>query len=93
VPADAQWSGLYDRMHMHEPEERNGGLELRRRVRRKRGCLTFFTKAKRSEVMARIRSRGNKDTELALRRMFPRATGSRAGGGRSRCARRLRVLS
>lgn len=25
-----------------------------------------FTKAKRSEVMSRIRSRGNKDTELAL---------------------------
>jgi G:T-mismatch repair DNA endonuclease (very short patch repair protein) len=25
-----------------------------------------FTKAKRSEVMSRIRSRGNRDTELAL---------------------------
>jgi G:T-mismatch repair DNA endonuclease (very short patch repair protein) len=25
-----------------------------------------FSKAKRSEVMSRIRSRGNKDTELAL---------------------------
>lgn len=30
----------------------------------------IFTKAKRSEVMSRIRSRGNKDTELALVRVF-----------------------
>ena len=29
-----------------------------------------FTKAKRSQVMSRIRSRGNKDTELALARVF-----------------------
>ena len=29
-----------------------------------------FTKAKRSEVMSRIRSRGNKDTELALAILF-----------------------
>lgn len=29
-----------------------------------------FTKAKRSEVMLRIRSRGNKDTELALARLL-----------------------
>ena len=29
-----------------------------------------FTKAKRSEVMSRIRSRGNRDTELALMRVF-----------------------
>lgn len=29
-----------------------------------------FTKAKRSEVMSRIRGRGNKDTELALIRVF-----------------------
>lgn len=29
-----------------------------------------FTKAKRSEVMARIRGRGNKDTELALAKVF-----------------------
>lgn len=29
-----------------------------------------FTKAKRSDVMSRIRSRGNKDTELALMRVF-----------------------
>ena len=29
-----------------------------------------FTKAKRSDVMSRIRSRGNKDTELALVRVF-----------------------
>jgi DNA mismatch endonuclease Vsr len=29
-----------------------------------------FTKAKRSEVMSRIRSRGNKDTELALMKVF-----------------------
>ena len=29
-----------------------------------------FTKAKRSDVMSRIRSRGNKDTELALARLF-----------------------
>jgi DNA mismatch endonuclease (patch repair protein) len=31
-----------------------------------------FTKAKRSEVMSRIRSRGNKDTELALARLLRR---------------------
>lgn len=29
-----------------------------------------FTKAKRSEVMSRIRGRGNKDTELALAKIF-----------------------
>jgi DNA mismatch endonuclease, patch repair protein len=29
-----------------------------------------FTKTKRSDVMSRIRSRGNKDTELALIRIF-----------------------
>ena len=29
-----------------------------------------FTKAKRSEVMSRIRGRGNKETELALMRLF-----------------------
>ena len=33
-------------------------------------CLTFFTKAKCSEVMSRIRGRGNKDTELALAKFF-----------------------
>lgn len=32
----------------------------------------IFTKAKRSLVMARIRSRGNKDTELALAKLFRR---------------------
>lgn len=31
-----------------------------------------FTKRKRSEVMSRIRSRGNKDTELALARLLRR---------------------
>ncbi len=31
-----------------------------------------FTKAKRSEVMSRIRSRGNKDTEVALVKLFRR---------------------
>jgi DNA mismatch endonuclease, patch repair protein len=31
-----------------------------------------FTKSKRSAVMARIRSRGNKDTELVLMRLFRR---------------------
>ena len=30
----------------------------------------IFTKAKRSDVMARIRSRGNRNTELALVRVF-----------------------
>ncbi len=30
-----------------------------------------FSKSKRSEVMSRIRSRGNKDTELVLRGVFP----------------------
>ena len=29
-----------------------------------------FTKSKRSEVMSRVRSRGNKDTELALARLL-----------------------
>jgi DNA mismatch endonuclease (patch repair protein) len=29
-----------------------------------------FTKAKRSEVMSRIRGKGNKDTEVALARLF-----------------------
>lgn len=29
-----------------------------------------FTKAKRSEVMSRIRGRGNKDTELALAKLL-----------------------
>jgi len=32
----------------------------------------IFTKAKRSFVMSRIRSRGNKDTELALAKLFRR---------------------
>jgi len=32
----------------------------------------IFTKAKRSEVMSRIRGRGNRDTELALIRLFRR---------------------
>jgi DNA mismatch endonuclease (patch repair protein) len=31
-----------------------------------------FTKAKRSQVMSRIRGRGNKDTELALAKLFRR---------------------
>lgn len=31
-----------------------------------------FTKAKRSEVMSRIRGRGNKETELALMKLFRR---------------------
>ena len=31
-----------------------------------------FTKVKRSEVMSRIRSRGNKDTELALAKLLRR---------------------
>ena len=31
-----------------------------------------FTKAKRSEVMSRIRGRGNKDTELALAKLLRR---------------------
>jgi DNA mismatch endonuclease (patch repair protein) len=32
----------------------------------------IFTKAKRSEVMSRVRSRGNKDTEIALAKLFRR---------------------
>jgi hypothetical protein len=32
--------------------------------------MDIFTKAKRSEVMSRIRSRGNKDTEVALARLL-----------------------
>jgi DNA mismatch endonuclease (patch repair protein) len=31
-----------------------------------------FSKAKRSEVMSRVRSRGNKDTEVALAKLFRR---------------------
>lgn len=31
-----------------------------------------FTKAKRSEVMSRVRSRGNKDTELAMAKLLRR---------------------
>lgn len=31
-----------------------------------------FTKAKRSEVMSRIRGSGNKETELALAKLFRR---------------------
>ena len=34
------------------------------------GVTDIFSEAKRSEVMSRIRSRGNKDTELALVRVF-----------------------
>ena len=32
----------------------------------------IFTKAKRSEVMSRIRSRGNRNTELALAKLLRR---------------------
>ena len=32
----------------------------------------IFTKAKRSDVMSRIRGRGNKDTEVALAKLFRR---------------------
>jgi DNA mismatch endonuclease (patch repair protein) len=32
----------------------------------------MFSKSKRSEVMSRIRSRGNKDTEVALAKLFRR---------------------
>ena len=37
-----------------------------------RSMPDVFTKAKRSEVMSRIRGRGNKDTELALVKLFRR---------------------
>ena len=50
----------------------------------------IFTKAKRSEVMARIRSRGNKDTELALVRVF-RAHG--ITGWRRQLSLSFKVLS
>lgn len=36
----------------------------------KRSMPDVFTKAKRSEVMSRIRGSGNKDTELALAKLF-----------------------
>jgi DNA mismatch endonuclease (patch repair protein) len=57
-----------------------------------------FTKAKRSEVMSHIRSRGNKDTELALARFFRRhkIIGWRRHvqiGGRSRSPLRAGRLS
>ena len=35
-----------------------------------RSMPDVFTKAKRSEVMSRIRGRGNRDTELALAKLF-----------------------
>ena len=46
-----------------------------------RQMADVFTKAKRSEVMAQIRGRGNKDTELALAKLFRkhRITGWRRG--------------
>ncbi len=37
-----------------------------------RSMPDVFTKAKRSEVMSRIRGRGNKDTELALAKLLRR---------------------
>jgi DNA mismatch endonuclease (patch repair protein) len=57
-----------------------------------------FTKAKRSEVMSRIRSRGNKATELALAKLFRRhkITGWRRQiqiGGRARSPLRAGRLS
>ncbi|MDD2708115.1 MAG: very short patch repair endonuclease [Verrucomicrobiae bacterium] len=42
----------------------------------------IFTKAKRSDVMSRIRGRGNKDTELALLTLF---RSSRISGWRRHC--------
>ena len=49
----------------------NGGSRWRRITENL--CVSdVFTKAKRSEVMSRIRSRGNKDTELALAKLFRR---------------------
>ena len=42
----------------------------------------MFTKKKRSQVMAAIRSRGNKDTELKLAAIL-RAAGITAGAGTS----------
>lgn len=62
-----------------------------------------FTKAKRSDVMSRIRGKGNKDTELALIRVF-RAQGitgwrrhlevrGRRGEGRGKAAARTSHLS
>jgi DNA mismatch endonuclease, patch repair protein len=58
-----------------------------------------FTKAKRSEVMSRIRGRGNKDTELALVRLLRayKISGWRrharvaVAGSRSRVERRKRL--
>ncbi len=49
-----------------------------------------FTKAKRSEVMSRVRSRGNKDTEVVLARLM-RAEGST--GWRRQVAVRSQVSS
>jgi DNA mismatch endonuclease (patch repair protein) len=58
-----------------------------------------FSKAKRSEVMSRIRSRGNKDTEVALAKLFRRhkITGwrrqlkLRVTSGKRRVTRKARV--
>ncbi len=59
-----------------------------------------FTKRKRSEVMSRIRSRGNQDTELALARLLRRnkITGWRRhveirGGASVRASRLVRSLA
>jgi DNA mismatch endonuclease (patch repair protein) len=41
-------------------------------ARRAKSMPDVFTKKKRSEVMGRIRSRGNKDTELALMKLLRR---------------------
>ncbi len=46
------------------------GLSPFEKEREKNPMPDVFTKSKRSEVMSRIRSRGNKDTELALMRIF-----------------------
>ena len=45
-----------------------------------------FTKAKRSEVMSRIRSRGNRETELALARLL---RGNKIWGWRRQVALRV----
>ena len=55
---------------LKRPEGRAPSESMFIRVIRGKKMSDVFTKAKRSEVMSRIRSRGNKDTELALAKLF-----------------------
>jgi G:T-mismatch repair DNA endonuclease (very short patch repair protein) len=54
----------------------------------------FFTKAKRSQVMSRICGRGNKETDLALMRLFRRqGTGDQHAHRRFESRTRAQILN